>query len=223
MAVSIYDGSSRSNDTSKKLSVELAKLAQNIRKRINTVLSIESEDGPVTRLMEAFKKILIHDLEQDDFADMYAQTISYGLLSTRVANPSGGNTEGSGSAIPLTNPFLRELLENFINFGSQNERLENNAKLDFDELGVSEVIELLDAANMEAVVRDFGDRTPQEDPVIHFFEGFLQEYDSQIRKDRGVFYTPRPVVSFIVRSVTSYCAPSLALKTGSLTPPPGAR
>ena len=105
-------------DTSKKLSVELAKLAQKIRKRINTVLSIETEDGPVTRLKEAFKKTLINDLEQDDFADMYAQTISYGLLSTRVANPSGGNTEGLGSAIPLTNPFLRELLENY-DFGEK--------------------------------------------------------------------------------------------------------
>jgi len=68
---------------------------------------------------------------------------------------------------------------------------------------VSEVVELLDGANMEAVVRDFGDRT-LEDPVIHFYELFLTHYDPQKRMQRGVFYTPRPVVSYIVRSVTSY-------------------
>ena len=73
--------------------------------------------------------------------------------------------------------------------------------IDFDELGVAEVVELLDNANMEAVVRDFGDRNPREDPVIHFYELFLKEYDAEKRMQRGVFYTPRPIVSYIVRSV----------------------
>ena len=73
--------------------------------------------------------------------------------------------------------------------------------IDFDELGVSEVVELLDRAKMEAVVRDFGDRNPQEDPVIHFYEHFLAAYDKKQKVSRGVFYTPSPVVSYIVRSV----------------------
>ena len=74
-------------------------------------------------------------------------------------------------------------------------------EVDFDELGVAEVVELLDHANIEAVVRDFGDKNPREDPVIHFYESFLSEYDKQKKVERGVFYTPRPVVSYIVRSV----------------------
>ena len=53
-------------------------------------------------------------------------------------------------------------------------------------------MELLDAANMEAVVRDFGDRNRDEDPVIHFYELFLKEYDAKKRMQRGVFYTPQP-------------------------------
>src|ERR1700726_592521 len=73
--------------------------------------------------------------------------------------------------------------------------------IDFDELGVSDVVELLDDANMEAVVRDFGDRNPQEDPVIHFYELFLSAYNKQLKIQRGVFYTPQPVVAYIVRSV----------------------
>ena len=99
-----------------------------------------------------------------------------------------------------TNPFLRELMETFLRVGGRRGKA-GGPGIDFDELGVSEVVELLDQANMEAVVRDFGDRNPQEDPVIHFYEHFLAAYDKKQKVSRGVFYTPRPVVSYIVRSV----------------------
>jgi predicted helicase len=81
-------------------------------------------------------------------------------------------------------------------------------------LGVYEVVELLDEVNMDAVVRDFGDRNPQEDPVIHFYELFLKEYDAKKRMQRGVFYTPRPVVSYIVRSVDELLRFEFALADG---------
>ena len=200
--------------TSKKLSVELAGLARNIRNRINTVLAIETEDGPVTKLMAAFKEALVHDLDEDGFADMYAQTIAYGLLSARVANPSGGTADDVAAAMPVTNPFLKELMEIFLDVGGRKGKAGRAGRLDFDELGVSEVVELLDAANMEAVVRDFGDRNPQEDPVIHFYELFLKEYDAKKRMQRGVFYTPRPVVSFIVRSVDELLRTEFGLEDG---------
>ena len=187
--------------TSKTLAVRLAELARDIRTRINTVLSIEVKNGPVKRLMKGFQEALIHDLDENDFADMYAQTIAYGLLSARVANPSGGTADDFAEAMPITNPFLKELMETFLDVGGRKGKAGSTAGLDFDELGVSEVVELLDAANMKAVIRDFGDKNPQEDPVIHFYELFLKEYDAKKRMQRGVFYTPRPVVSFIVRSV----------------------
>ena len=79
---------------------------------------------------------------------------------------------------------------------------------------MSEVVELLDAANMEAVVRDFGDRNRDEDPVIHFYELFLKEYDAKKRMQRGVFYTPQPVVSYIVRSVHELLQTELGLEDG---------
>ena len=199
--------------TSKKLSVELAKLARNTRDRINTVLAIETEDGPVTRLMLAFKEALVHDLDEDGFADMYAQTIAYGLLSARIANPSGGTADDFAAAMPVTNPFLKELMETFLDVGGRR-RKAGGPGIDFDELGVSEVVELLDAAKMEAVLRDFGDRNPQEDPVIHFYEQFFAEYDNPERFKRGVFYTPRPVVSFIVRSVDELLRTEFGLADG---------
>src|SRR5207249_6894747 len=83
-------------------------------------------------------------------------------------------------------------------------------------LGVSEVVELLDDPNthMEAVVRDFGDKNPQEDPVIHFYEHFLAAYDKKQKVQRGVFYTPRPVVSYIVRSVDELLHTEFGLEDG---------
>ena len=133
------------------------------------------------------------------FADMYAQTIAYGLLSARITDPSR-RTVDDFSAHMRTNPFLRELMETFLRVGGRRGKA-GGPGIDFDELGVSEVVELLDQANIEAVVRDFGDRNPQEDPVIHFYEHFLAAYDKKQKVSRGVFYTPRPVVSYIVRSV----------------------
>ena len=200
--------------TSKKLSIELAKLARSIRDRINTILSIETENGPVTRLMNAFKESLIHDIDEDGFADMYAQTIAYGLLSARISNPLSNSADDFASAMPVTNPFLQELLVTFLEAGGRKSKEGRLIRLDFDELGVNEIVDLLDDSNMEAVVRDFGDRNPQEDPVIHFYELFLKEYDSKKRMQRGVFYTPRPVVSFIVRSVDELLRSEFGLKDG---------
>jgi predicted helicase len=187
--------------TSKALAVRLAELARAIRDRIRTVLSIEAENGRVTRLMKAFQEALVHDLDESGFADMYAQTISYGLLSARITNPKANTADGFAAQLPVTNPFLKELMETFLHVGGRKRKAGRGPGIDFDELGVSEVVELLDDANMEAVVRDFGDKNPQEDPVIHFYELFLKEYDKKQKVSRGVFYTPRPVVSYIVCSV----------------------
>lgn len=195
--------------TSKELAIRLAELARAIRVRINDVLAIETDDGPVTALMNAFREALVHDLDPDGFADMYAQTIAYGLLSARVANPSSA---GSAQQLPVTNPFLKELMETFLHVGVK-ERVAGIG-IDFDELGVSGVMELLDDANLEAVVRDFGDKNPLEDPVIHFYELFLKEYDAKKRMQRGVFYTPRPVVSYIVRSVHELLQNEFGLSNG---------
>ena len=198
--------------TAKEMASRLAELARGIRMAIQNVLAVESENGPMTQIMGDFKKSLVHDLDPEQFADTYAQTITYGLLSARITDPSKNTLDDLASHMQ-TNPFLKELMESFIHVGGRK-RGEKGVGLDFDELGVSEVMELLDNANMEAVVRDFGRTNQQEDPVIHFFEGFLEEYDSSIRKDRGVFYTPRPVVSFIVRSVDELLRTEFCLEDG---------
>lgn len=200
--------------TSHDLSIRLAELARAIRDRIRTVLAIEAENGRVTRLMKAFQEALVHDLDEGGFADMYAQTIAYGLLSARITNPMANTADGFAAQLPVTNPFLKELMEAFLHVGGRKGKIGRGAGIDFDELGVSEVVELLDDANMEAVVRDFGDKNPQEDPVIHFYELFLKEYDKKQKVSRGVFYTPRPVVSYIVRSVHELLQTEFGLPDG---------
>ena len=143
---------------------------------------------------------------------MYAQTIAYGLLSARITDPAQ-RTADDLAAHMRTNPFLRELVETFLHVGGRRGKA-GGPGIDFDELGVSEVVELLDQANIEAVVRDFGDRNPQEDPVIHFYEHFLAAYDKKQKVSRGVFYTPRPVVSYIVRSVDEVLRTEFGLADG---------
>jgi hypothetical protein len=198
--------------TSRELSIRLAKLARDIRDLIKAALAIETETGPLTKLMKAFQEALVRDLDADGFADMYAQTIAYGLLSARIADPEK-KTADDFAAHMRTNPFLRELMETFLKVGGRRGKA-GGPGIDFDELGVNEVVELLDDANMEAVVRDFGDRNHDEDPVIHFYELFLKEYDAKKRIRRGVFYTPRPVVSYIVRSVNELLRTDFGLMDG---------
>ena len=199
--------------TSQALSVRLAALARTIRDRIQSALAIETERGPYQRLLKAFQQALIHDLDADGFADMYAQTIAYGLLAARVENPKAQTADALPAQMPVTNPFLKELMETFLQVGGRQGQA-GGPGLDFDELGISEVVELLDAANMEAVVRDFGDKNREEDPVIHFYEVFLKEYDAKKRMQRGVFYTPHPVVSYIVRSVHELLQTEFGLEDG---------
>ncbi|MBH2009035.1 MAG: hypothetical protein I8H71_04960 [Xanthomonadaceae bacterium] len=198
--------------TAKDLAIRLAALARAIRDRISTALAIENDRGPLTKLMKAFQSALMHDLDAAGFADMYAQTIAYGLLSARIADPSS-RTADDLTAHMKTNPFLKELMQTFLHVGGRKGKA-GGPGIDFDELGVSEVVELLDDANMEAVIRDFGDKKRDEDPVMHFYESFLHEYNKQLKIQRGVFYTPQPVVSYIVRSVHALLQSEYGLADG---------
>lgn len=189
-------------DTAEELAQRLAELAKRIRNRMLEVLPRESEKGELQRLLKGFKTALIHDLDETQFADMYAQTITYGLFSAAVSRtvPGAGTAVVQGNVvdmIPVTNPFLKEMLQNFLKAGGRR------GKLDFDELGIQEVVDLLNdpSTRMEAVLRDFGNRKRDEDPVIHFYEGFAKLYDPIDKVRRGEFYTPQPVVSYIVNSV----------------------
>jgi predicted helicase len=124
---------------------------------------------------------------------MYAQTITYGLFAARLGVPDGRDFTREKAAwnLPKTNPFLRRLF-NEIAGPDLDERI---AWL------VDDLARLLSKADMEQILKDFGKRTRQEDPIVHFYETFLAAYDPEMRQTRGVYYTPEPVVSYIVRSL----------------------
>lgn len=182
--------------TSQQLATAMARLASQIRNQVQDVFEYEIKNGPLHRLYKNFKQVLIHDLTIDSFADMYAQTIAYGLFSARASHEGDFEVEDISALIPNTNPFLKNLFEECTRLGDSV-----SDYLDLEELGVAKLIQLLKKSNIEAVLRDFGRQKKGEDPVIHFYEDFLREYDSHQKVKRGVFYTPDPVVSFIVRSV----------------------
>jgi predicted helicase len=177
--------------TAEMLAKKMAQIASYIREAVELTYSMEHSGGPLHQLHLSLKMDLISDLSEADFADMYAQTVTYGLFAARATRSGEFKSTDAKALIAHTNPFLRELLE----------QLMNQQMLDLDELGVTELTDLLGKVNMEAILQDFGRQKKGEDPVIHFYETFMREYDPDQKTKRGEFYTPDPVVSFIVRSV----------------------
>jgi len=197
--------------TSRQLSERLAELAVGIRDQSKKLLTSESDRGPLRKLHNAFKEVLLHDLTEDGFADMYAQTVAYGLLAARLENPDSPTpltASALADMIPPTSPFLKGLLSTFLSAGGRKKCL------DFDELGIGDVVDLLRNANMQAVLLDFDDLKPEEDPVVHFYELFLDEYNHEQKMRRGVFYTPKPIVSHIVHAVDDILRTKFGLQDG---------
>jgi len=179
--------------TPKELALRMARLAHMIRELIVNAFEKEPESGSLHAQLAAFCDNLIPDLSVGQFADMYAQTIVYGLFAARCTHPEEKSFTRQNAAylLPETNPFLRKLF-NTIAGPDLDDRI---AWL------VDDLAQVLAQADMEAVLKDFGKRTAKEDAVVHFYETFLKEYDEKIREMRGVYYTPEPVVSYIVRSI----------------------
>lgn len=204
--------------TSDLLAEAMAALARRIRDAAATIMRHETEKGPLRKLHRAFQTNLIHDLTEEGFADTYAQTITYGLFTAALSKTDmSGGRHGTAliasniiDMVPVTNPFLKEMLATFLNVGGRK------GGIDFDELGIQDVVELLrgDETDLPAIRNDFGNKTRGEDPVIHFYEHFLKAYNKQLKIQRGVFYTPQPVVSYIVRSVHELLQTEFGLEDG---------
>jgi predicted helicase len=179
--------------TARELALKMAQLAHFIRELIINTFNEEVEKGNLHAQLAAFKENLIPDLAEDQFADMYAQTIAYGLFAARcnTDNAQYFTRQNSIYLLPRTNPFLQNL---FIYIAGP--RLDDRIAWCVDEL-----VQVLSQAYMEEVLKDFGKLMGKEDPVVHFYETFLKAYDPAVREIRGVYYTPEPVVSYIVRSI----------------------
>ncbi len=182
--------------SSKKLAEMMAGKARLLSEVIEKSLTSDEnnhQDSTLKDQMLAFRQILIHDITPKAFADVYAQTIAYGMFAARLHDatlPTFSRQEAA-ELIPKSNPFLRKL------FGYiAGPDIDDRIKWIVDSL-----VEIFLACNVEEILKNYGKQTKMEDPIIHFYETFLSEYDPKLRKARGVWYTPQPVVDFIVRAV----------------------
>lgn len=182
------------------LSKIMAGKARRIRDNLRQFLDTESDRNiEIFKVYETIKKLLVHDLSKEAFADMYAQTLVYGLFAARHEDESQStfSRQEARDLIPKSNPFLRDFFDHIVG-PSFDKRL---------EYIVNELCEVFSHANVSELMREYyktdlwGKTHSEPDPVIHFYEDFLKEYDPNLRKKMGAYYTPVPIVQFIVRSV----------------------
>lgn len=200
--------------SSSKLSKMMALKARLMADVIEKALTIGYSNDQVNEQMnlnlhsqyDTFKQYLIHDITEKGFADIYAQTIAYGMFAARLNDASLVDFSRFEAAelIPKSNPFLRNLFQYIASYN-----LDDRIKWMVDELA-----DIFRATNVSELLKDFGKSTQQRDPIIHFYETFLSEYDPKLRKSRGVWYTPEPVVNFIVRAVDDILKDEFGLSRG---------
>lgn len=170
-----------------------AKMMQVVIEKAVTGDEENEQDSTLKDQMLAFKQILIHDIKPSEFADIYAQTIAYGMFAARLHDKTldDFSRQEAAELIPKSNPFLRSLFSYI-------------AGPDIDDRIlwiVDALADIFRAVDLTSIMSNFGSSTQMTDPVIHFYETFLSQYNPKLRKSRGVWYTPEPVVNFIVRAV----------------------
>ncbi len=186
-------------------------LADVIEKALSALISepntqLHEANNSLKEQLEGFRDLLIHDITPKQFADIYAQTIAYGMFAARLHDPTleDFNRKEAAELIPRTNPFLRKLFQYIAGYD-----LDSRIVWIVDALA-----DLFKATDVAALLKDFRKATQQHDPIIHFYETFLAEYDPALRKSRGVWYTPEPVVNFIVRGVDEILKSEFGLREG---------
>lgn len=179
--------------SAKALSARMAEVARDVRDEVRALYEVETEGGPIRALFNDVREQLLGSLTPDRFADVYAQTMVYGLLTARIAHPEEFKADQSVSALRFDNEFLDAIYSRF--------RDDSDGVIDVDELGLNELAEQLAVTDVDELLADFGADNQRDDPVVYFYEEFLAQYDPEQRKDLGAFYTPLPVVRYIVKTV----------------------
>ena len=189
-----------------KLMAAKARLLANIIETAMNDETITIENDNLQGQYNAFKDVLIQELKKEDFADIYAQTIAYGMFAARLHDdtPEDFSREEAARLIPKTNPFLRQIFNNL-------------AGNDLDERiswVVDDLATVFLATDLKKLMANYSRDKQHHDPMIHFYEDFLAEYSPKLRKSKGVWYTPQPVVGFIVRAVDEILQKEFGLSEG---------
>lgn len=194
--------------TAAQLSQRMAEVAIDIRRELSGLLLVEADDSPLRQLLADVRETLDANMDEDRFADMFAQTIVYGLLSSRISNPERFKAAESLALVDFENPLLEAIYTRFLKEAAAEDAL------DLDHLGLEDLTHTLALTDVDALLADFGARDRRDDPVIYLYEEFLERYDRQQRKDLGAYYTPTPVVSAMVRLVDEILTEDLGFGNG---------
>ena len=178
----------------KNLAIELAKRTRFLKEEVIVEELAEEEKagkGFILGFYEAFRQFLISGLSKEDFADLYSQTITYGLFAACMRAKNGFNRKLAYDNIPRTIGILRDVFR-FISLEDVPVQM---------KWVIDDIAEVLSVADVNKLLQEYFREGKGKDPVVHFYETFLAEYDPKTREKRGVYYTPEPVVSYIVRSL----------------------
>ncbi len=191
--------------TAESLAVELANRTRHLRDVINEEIS-EGRDSSedLSGFFEAFRTYLIGSLTPEDFADLFAQTITYGLFAARIRAGDGFNRGAAFDNIPHTIGVLRDLFR-YISLGDLPDQL---------AWCVDDIAEVLAVADAPGILDEYYRDGKGSDPIVHFYETFLAQYDPEERERRGVYYTPEPVVGYIVRSLHGLLKTEFGMRDG---------
>lgn len=197
----------RTITSSKDLAEKMAGKAALLKDVFYKILTQDSDaQSEIRSQYNAFKLHLIHDISIAEFADIYAETIAYGMFAARLHDKSLETFSRAEALelLPRSNPFLRSLFSYIA-----GPELDDRVRWIVDDLA-----SVFRATDMSRVMENFGKLTGQTDPFLHFYETFLSAYNPKKRKSRGVWYTPEAVVNFIVRSVDQILVQKFSLTDG---------
>jgi len=193
----------------KKLAQMMASKARLLQNTLEQAVSNDDKtqnNSSLKEQYETFKDLLIHDLTISQFSDVYAQTLAYGMFAARLHDTTLNNFSRfeASSLIPKTNPFLRKLFGHVL-LEDIDDRMNTT---------INNLVDVFRATDIRSLLTKFDKSNQNKDPIIHFYETFLKEYDKKLSIDRGVWYTPQPVVNFIVRVVDDILKTDFNLKDG---------
>ena len=193
---------------SAELSKFMATKAKLLAEIIETALEEDiknDKNSEIHNQYESFKSILIDNIKAKEFADLYAQTVAYGMFAAKISDNSNNvfSRFTAATTIPQSNPFLRKMFQSIAGYD-----LDTRISWIVDALA-----DLFNHVDIEKIYDEIWKRN-ENDPIIHFYEDFLTEYDKKLKKQRGVWYTPQPVVDFIVRAIDDILKTDFSITNG---------
>lgn len=178
----------------------------NLTRALKDELRNRQNNEVVVRIHNEFNTSLVKKLNFETFSNTYAQIIIYGLFSTQLFEKERLTLEKIASLAGKTNPFLENTFTVF--------NKEVTLIINPETIGINEFLRYLNRYDLKTLITKFFKEKKISNPLVHLYGLFLSKYDPRKKIERGVYYTPDPIVSFIIKSVDLLLMKHLKLKSG---------